>query len=120
MEMDKARILYNVTVNISDERHDEWVQWMLGHHIAEVLRTGLFIRYKMALLLTRLPEEEGTTYAIQYYLRSQADYDTYQLVYAPALQREALDRFGDAMLAFRTVMELVSEGEAAADDDIEE
>lgn len=35
-------ILYNVTVNIDDSVHDEWLEWMTTKHIPDVLATGLF------------------------------------------------------------------------------
>ena len=36
-------ILYNVTVNIDPEVHEDWLDWMKKTHIPDVLNTGLFI-----------------------------------------------------------------------------
>jgi hypothetical protein len=39
-----SEVLYNVTVNVSDEVLSEWLQWMESTHIPEVLATGFFIQ----------------------------------------------------------------------------
>ena len=36
-------ILYNVTIKVDHDIHDEWMEWMKQTHIPQVLETGLFI-----------------------------------------------------------------------------
>ena len=36
-------VIYNVTVNVSDSRVDEWLSWMRQEHIPAMLGTGLFV-----------------------------------------------------------------------------
>ena len=36
-------VIYNVTVNIDDSAHDEWLIW-IKEHIPQVLATGKFER----------------------------------------------------------------------------
>ena len=102
-------ILYNVTINVEDQLHDEWLDWMLNEHIPKVMQTGMFRSYKMFRIIGRLPEETGTTYSIQYFADTLDKYDIYREVYAPTLQQQSLDRFGAANMpmAFRTVLEEV-------------
>ena len=100
-------ILYNVTVNIDDSVHDEWLEWMRSKHIPDVLSTGLFTESKLYRIRTE-NEEEGNTYSIQYFLRSMDDYKIYQKEYAEKLQFEHTEKFKDKFVAFRTIMELVS------------
>ncbi len=98
-------ILYNVTVKVNAEIQDEWLQWMKEIHIPDVMRTGFFTEYKLCRILER-DESDGVTYAIQYLCNSLADYETYRLKFAPALQREYSEKFKDRFVAFRTVMEV--------------
>ena len=100
-------ILYNVTVNIDDSVHDEWLEWMRSKHIPDVLSTGLFTESKLYKIRTE-NEEEGNTYSIQYFLRSMDDYKIYQKEYAEKLQFEHTEKFKDKFVAFRTIMELVA------------
>jgi len=102
-------ILYNVTINVEDQQHDEWLEWMLNIHIPKVMESGMFISYKMFRLISRQPGETGTTYSVQYSSESMEKFDIYREVYAPALQQQTLDKFGASNLpvAFRSVLEEV-------------
>ncbi len=101
-------ILYNVTINIHESVHDQWMHWMQTKHIAEVLATGKFTAARMVKVLV---EEEmgGTTYSIQYTTDSKETLERYYAEDAPRLREEGLQLFGDKMLAFRTELELISE-----------
>ena len=101
-------ILYNVTINIHESVHNQWMQWMQEKHINEVLATGKFSAARMVKVLV---EEEmgGTTYSIQYTTDSKETLQRYYDEDAPRLREEGLQLFGDKMLAFRTELELISE-----------
>lgn len=98
-------ILYNVTVNIDNDVREEWLRWMKEVHIPEVLKTGLFIDNRMFHVMVN--EEKGTTYSIQYTLRSMDELHTYQRDHAPRLQKEHSDRYANKFVAFRTILEQV-------------
>lgn len=97
-------ILYNVTVNIDDSVHDEWLRWMKNEHIPEVLATGLFIDCKIFRIKS---DDEGNTYSIQYFLDSMEDYERYAREHAPALQLKHTEKYKDKFTAFRTLLETV-------------
>ena len=99
--------IYNVTINIDDSVHDEWLIWMESH-IPEVLNTGKFISAKFTEVLV---EEEmgGKTYSVQYTANSKDDVEAYYKEDADELRIEALKKFGDKMLAFRTELKLIKE-----------
>jgi phosphoribosylamine-glycine ligase len=101
-------ILYNVTINIHESVHDQWMRWMQEKHIGDVLATGKFSAARMVKVLV---EEEmgGTTYSIQYTTDSKETLQRYYDEDAPRLREEGLQLFGDKMLAFRTELELISE-----------
>lgn len=100
-------IVYNVTVNINDDAHNEWLRWMNDVHIPEVLSYGLFVHARFSKVL--IEEESGTTYSIQYTAKSMKDYEQYRDLYAPALQAETLKKFKDKYVAFRTLLEVVQD-----------
>lgn len=101
-------ILYNVTINIHESIHDQWMNWMQTKHIKDVLNTGKFSSARMVRVLV---EEEmgGITYAIQYTTDSKETLQKYYEEDAPRLREEGVFLFGDKMLAFRTELELISE-----------
>lgn len=101
-------IIYNVTINIHESVHDQWLNWMQQKHISDVLATGKFSSAKLVKVLI---EEEmgGITYSVQYTTDSKEILERYYLEDAPRLREEGLRLFGNKMLAFRTELELISE-----------
>ena len=101
-------IIYNVTTNIHESVHDQWMTWMQEKHINDVLATGKFSSARMVKVLI---EEEmgGVTYSIQSTTENKETLQRYYDEDAPRLREEALALFGDKMLAFRTELELISE-----------
>ncbi|WP_264543883.1 MULTISPECIES: DUF4286 family protein [Flavobacterium] len=101
-------IIYNVTINIHESVHDQWMDWMQNKHIADVLATGKFTTARMVKVLV---EEEmgGVTYSIQYTTDCKETLEKYYEEDAPRLREEGSRLFGDKMLAFRTELELISE-----------
>lgn len=95
-------ILYNVTVNIDLDIEAEWLEWMRREHIPEVLSTGCFSEARMGLLLVK--EDQGRTYTIQYSAPNMETYETYIREFAPALQAKTASRYGEKVLAFRSIL----------------
>ena len=83
---------YNVTVNIDDSIHAEWLHWMRSIHMPEVLATGMFL--DAVLHEVMIDEEGGRTYAAQYRYASPEDLQLYQQVHAPGLQEKYAAKFG--------------------------
>lgn len=106
--------IYNVTVNIEDDVRDEWLTWMKEHHIPDVLRTGLFIDGR--ILRVMVDEESGTTYSIQYKVKDLEALKLYEEMYAPGLRKEHSDKYEGKFVAFRTVLEHVSEIQPESDE----
>ncbi len=98
--------IYNVTINIEESVHDEWLSW-IQDHIQEVLDTGKFVAAKLTQVLVE--EEMGITYSVQYTAKTRKDLDEYYRVDAPKLRSDGLKRFADKMVAFRTELKVVKE-----------
>ena len=99
--------IYNVTINIDDSAHDEWLIW-IKQHIPAVLATG---KFEKATLTKVLVDEDmgGQTYSVQYKSYSREALDAYYKEDADKLRNEGLKKFADKMLAFRTELEIVDE-----------
>ena len=99
-------IIYNVTVKISNLKHDDWVEWMKTKHIPDVMATGKFTQFTFSKVL--IEDEEGTNYSIQYHCQSLETLEDYQNNFAPKLQEEHTTRYKEEFVAFRTLLEIVS------------
>lgn len=99
--------IYNVTANIEESIHKEWLLW-IKEHIPQVLATG---KFEKATLTRVLVEEDmgGVTYSIQYRSYSREALDKFYLDDAPKFREEALKKFADKMLAFRTELQIIDE-----------
>ena len=99
--------IYNITINIDDSVHAEWLVWV-QEHIQKVLATGHFLSAKMTQVLI---EEEmgGHTYSIQYTAKNREDLDAYHANEAEKLQQEGLLKYADKMLVFRTELKVIEE-----------
>ena len=99
--------IYNVTINIDESIHEEWLNWIKSH-IPKVLATGKFIEAKLTRVLV---EEElgGTTYSVQYRAKSREDLEHYYMYDAERLRNDGQSKFADKMLAFRTELEIIDE-----------
>ncbi|NJO03766.1 MAG: DUF4286 family protein [Bacteroidia bacterium] len=100
-------IIYNVTLNVEDDIHTEWLEWMRNEHIPAIMQTGLFLKYKIFKIISETEETTGFTYAIQYSLKDVKDFLTYSDLHAPRLQKQSHDKYGQRVLAFRTLLEEV-------------
>lgn len=98
-------LIYNVTINIDDSVHDEWLDYMKSKHIGDVVATGCFSSGTIYRILVN--EDSGSSYSIQYRAPNRAAIDRYMKEFAPALQKEVKDKYGDKFVAFRTLLEEV-------------
>lgn len=100
-------IIYNVTSNIDESIHDEWLKW-IKEHIPQVLATG---KFEKATLTKVLVEEDmgGITYSVQYRSYSREALDAYYKEDAEKLRVEGMKKFADKMLAFRTELQIIDE-----------
>ncbi|AYA38190.1 DUF4286 family protein [Hymenobacter oligotrophus] len=99
-------ILYNVTSSVDPEVAEEWVTFMRDVHMPDVMATGFFVKSQLLRLLNE--EEDGFTYAAQYYCTSMEQLDEYQRVSAPGLRADLETRFPGQYVSFRTVLEVIN------------
>ena len=99
-------IWYNVTVNVDHDIHEEWLSWMQATHIPDVMSKGIFTENRILKVLAD-EDSGGVTYAIQYACNTMDDYIRYKNEFAPALQKEVIDKYGDKCVAFRTLLETI-------------
>jgi hypothetical protein len=100
--------IYNVTINIDESVHEQWLTWMQKTHIPEMMATGKFTQAKMCRVLI-VEEMGGFTYSVQYSVNSKEILQNYYQEDAPRLRQDGLQLFSDKMLVFRTELEVISE-----------
>ena len=100
-------IIYNVTSTMGAAIAENWLQWIRNKHIPEMIATGCF-QQALILQLTDVDESDGPTFAVQYQADSRAHFNRYLELHADDLRKRAVDRWGDRVLSFRTVLRVVN------------
>ena len=90
--------IYNVTTNVDESIHDEWLNWMKSKHIPAMLATGKFTVAKMSQVLI---EEEmgGVTYAVQYTTEDKTTLEQYYIEDALSLSITIEPKNGNKSIA---------------------
>ncbi len=99
-------ILYNVTCLVDHSIHDEWLEWMRTIHLPEVMATGKFISHKI-FKIDPHQEDSGTSYSIQYTLETRELLKEYSENEGLVLKAKTAKKYGDRLIAFRTILEEV-------------
>jgi hypothetical protein len=99
-------IIYNVTIKLEESIHQQWLHWLQDIHIPEVIGTGCFTKATVLRLL-EVDDDEGPTYAIQYFAESKALYNQYIEKFAGGMRQRSFDKWGNRFIAFRSVMQVV-------------
>lgn len=100
--------IYNVTTNIDERIHDEWIEWMKTTHIPQMLATGKFTKATMSRVLVD-EEMGGITYSVQYQTKSMEQLQAFYKDHLQELERQK-ERFKGQIVFFSTEMEIIHEG----------
>jgi hypothetical protein len=99
-------IIYSVIIQIKKTSEQEWLNWITGNHIPDLMKTGHFLKSELTKLLEE-QQGEFSTYRALYYMNSIKEYESYKLNSAPALQKEHLDKFPGKFTAQRELYEVL-------------
>ncbi|MCG9970662.1 DUF4286 family protein [Christiangramia crocea] len=100
-------IIYNVTINVQEDIHDEWLKWMKEEHIPDMLDTKKFSKALMTKVMVQEPMG-GITYSVQYTTESREMLERYYNEDAEDL-RSRSKAFEGKFVAFRTELEVITE-----------
>ena len=91
------RVLYNVTIGINPTKIEEWMGFMREEHLPKIFASNCFESYRMCRIIDE--QADSTTLAVQYVAHSLEHLKKYNTIYAPQLQTEHMDKFGDDAVA---------------------
>jgi hypothetical protein len=100
-------IVYNITVKVDRAIAPKWLDWLREREAPEILATGCFYKYHI-LHLPELEDDEGPTYAVQYYAHTAAGYETYMMRFAARFRQQAAETWGSRLVSFGTLMHVVA------------
>jgi len=103
------RVLYNVTVGINPTKIEEWKRFMREDHLPKIFASDCFASFRMCRIIDE--QADSATIAVQYVAHSLGHLKKYNTNYAPQLQKEHMEKFGNDAVAYRSVLDILEEGE---------
>lgn len=100
-------IIFNTTYLVSDKMYGKWFKWLREEHIPDMLATGFFDRPQVAKVLTADVEQEGSSYSVQFHTEDVASLEAWNREYGDAFASRFAGLFGDEVLCFSSVLEIV-------------
>ena len=101
-------VIYNVTTHVESSIEKNWLKWMNEKHIPEMLATKKFKTAKIFKIINE-NDKGGVSYAAQYQCDNKICLEQYLNDFAPKLRHDAVKKFGDRILSFRTQLELIEQ-----------
>ncbi len=98
-------ILFNITIILDDEIHNEWLHWMKTRQIPDVMNTGCFVSNRLLNVLDS--PNEGVTYCVQYISDSLENLNEFKQKHEHMIQANMPEQFNNKLVLFPTVMEFI-------------
>ncbi len=100
-------IIYNITTQVTWSIHSHWMQWLMESRLPALMATGIFSHHQLVRLL-EVDDEEGPTYALQLYVKNDRSIEDYKTNHLPALSHNEKTLWGDQVLSFSSLMEVIN------------
>jgi hypothetical protein len=99
-------LIFNTTFLVSDKTLDLWLKWVQEQHIPFMLESKMFTKPQVAKVLS-IEEQEGTSYSVQFHVSDMLTLENWHIQYAKVFERNFAEKFGNEVIFFATVLELV-------------
>ncbi|HEY0898563.1 MAG TPA: DUF4286 family protein [Sphingobacteriaceae bacterium] len=98
-------ILYNITIIIDDAIERDWVSYIQGSYIPQIMGTGAFVSNRLLKVLDS--PNEGYTYCLQFIAEDLSKYHNFQNDFFAPIQAAHQQQFENKFVSFSTIMEYV-------------
>ncbi len=99
--------IINFTFLVSDAAAGKWLQWLRSEHIPGMVATGLIHTPQLTRVLSQ-EQDGGVSYAVQYKSDNIANLNQWHQEHAQLMQSECRSLFGEEVLFFSTVLEVLN------------
>ncbi|MFL2603671.1 MAG: DUF4286 family protein [Flavobacteriaceae bacterium] len=101
-------VIYNITTHVELSIEESWLNWMKEKHLPEMLATKKFKTTRIFKIISE-NDKGGASYAAQYHCDNKMSLKQYLNHFAAKLREDAVNKFGDRILSFRTELELIEQ-----------
>ncbi|ANW94933.1 hypothetical protein AXE80_00875 [Wenyingzhuangia fucanilytica] len=101
--------IYNVTTNVADDIHEDWLLWMKESYIPQMLATGKFSGAKMSRVMIQ-EEMGGKTYSVQYAVKDRDTFKSFYVENASKMNAKMQSKFENGQtVSFQTELEVIGD-----------
>lgn len=101
--------IYNVTTNVAEAIHKDWLQWMKEVYVPEMLATGKFTGGKMSRVMVQ-EEMGGMTYSVQYAVKDRETFKAFYIEDASRMNAIMQSKFENGqVVSFQTELEVIGD-----------
>jgi len=99
-------LIFNTTYLVPGNLYHKWNSWLHEQHIPAMLNSGYFNMPQIAKVVGS-ESERGTSYAVQFHVENTEMLDAWNCEHADAFLSDFKIRFGQEILYFSTVLEII-------------
>jgi hypothetical protein len=99
-------LLHNITFNVENNIHDQWLNWMRNNFVPAVMATKLPRKSLIMRLLTEI-DNNGMTYSFQFYFEEMEDFMSYEMNFRSKIMNDMHQVFQGKYVMFSTLLEEV-------------
>lgn len=101
--------IYNVTTNVADTIHEDWLVWMKEDYIPQMLATEKFTGAKIARVMIQ-EEMGGKTYSVQYAIKDRETFKSFYIENASKMNAKMQSKFENGLVvSFQTELEVIGD-----------
>ncbi len=98
--------IYNTTYLIDKDVFSDWIEWIKSVHIGDMTRLGFFSP-QISKVLTTDVESKELSISVQFKIESLEKLNQWKEKYSNILKKDIYHRFGERVLPFDTVLEII-------------
>lgn len=99
-------LIFNTTYLVPDNLYKNWIKWLREENIPFMLRSGYFDKPQIAKVYVQ-QEQEGESFSVQFNVSGLDELEQWHIKYAEEFQLEFKQRFGEEIMFFATVLEII-------------
>ena len=98
--------VYNLTIKVDKEISPQCIKWLQQEYIPEIMATKLFFDNKF-FQLVEPDDPDASTFVLQHFTDSKEKYTDYIDKHLPSITKQAVKKWGNNFIAFKTLMQTV-------------
>lgn len=99
-------IVYNTTFHIDKAREEEGLAYLRTCFIPQAVAGGSLLRPRLMRVM-HTDDAEGSSYSVQFHVADEATLEAWYRTAGVALHRQLAARFGEQMVGFSTLLEVI-------------